>query len=77
VNCVAPGAIEIERTRQQVGDYAATWGALRPLGRIGTTQDVADAVAFLATDQASFITGQTIWVDGGLFSKPQWPREYE
>jgi NAD(P)-dependent dehydrogenase (short-subunit alcohol dehydrogenase family) len=77
VNCVAPGAIEIERTKQQVGDYAATWGALTPLGRIGTTQDVADAVAFLATDQASFITGLTIRVDGGLFSKPQWPREYE
>lgn len=77
VNCVAPGAIETERTKRQVGDYAATWGALTPLGRIGTVQDVADAVAFLATDQASFITGQTIWVDGGLFAKPQWPREYE
>ena len=59
-----------------MGDYAATWGALTPLGRIGTPQDVADAVAFPATDQASFITGQTLWVDGGLFSKPQWPREY-
>lgn len=77
VNCVAPGAIETERTKRQVGDYAATWGALTPLGRIGTVQDVADAVAFLATDQASFITGQTIWVDGGLFVKPQWPRQYD
>ncbi len=77
VNCVAPGAIETERTKRQVGDYAATWGALTPLGRIGTVQDVADAVAFLATDQASFITGQTIRVDGGLFVKPQWPREYD
>jgi len=77
VNCVAPGAILIERTMHQVGDYATTWGALTPVGRIGTTQDVAAAVAFLASDEASFITGQTIWVDGGLFTKPQWPAEYD
>lgn len=77
VNCVAPGAIEIERTKQETGDYAAAWGGLAPLGRIGTTEDVARAVAFLAGDGAAFITGQTIWVDGGLFTKPQWPREYE
>jgi NAD(P)-dependent dehydrogenase (short-subunit alcohol dehydrogenase family) len=77
VNCVAPGAIEIERTKQETGDYVATWGGLAPLGRIGTTEDVARAVAFLAGDAAAFITGQTIWVDGGLFTKPQWPREYE
>jgi NAD(P)-dependent dehydrogenase (short-subunit alcohol dehydrogenase family) len=76
VNCVAPGAIEIERTKQETGDYAATWGGLAPLGRIGTTEDVAHAVAFLAGDNAAFITGQTIWVDGGLFTKPQWPSQY-
>ena len=37
------------------------------------SQDVARAVVFLASDAAEFITGQTIWVDGGLFSKPSWP----
>jgi len=73
VNCVAPGAIEIERTKEEAGDYAGTWATLTPLGRIGTPLDVARAVAFLASDNADFITGQTLWVDGGLFSKPAWP----
>ncbi len=73
VNCVAPGAIETERTKLEIPDYAGTWGKLTPLGRIGTPQDVARAVAFFAGDDAAFITGQTLWVDGGLFSKPAWP----
>jgi len=75
VNCVAPGAVEIERTQLEAGDYAATWAKLTPLGRVGQPADVARAVVFLASDAADFITGQTIWVDGGLFSKPSWPYE--
>jgi NAD(P)-dependent dehydrogenase (short-subunit alcohol dehydrogenase family) len=74
VNCVAPGAIEVERTKLEVADYAGTWGPLTPLGRIGTPLDVAHAVMFLASERASFITAQTLWVDGGLFSHPNWPR---
>ncbi|HEU0138789.1 MAG TPA: SDR family NAD(P)-dependent oxidoreductase [Bryobacteraceae bacterium] len=73
VNCVAPGAIEIERTREEAGDYAGTWAKLTPLHRVGNPQDVAKAVVFFASDAADFITGQTVWVDGGLFTKPQWP----
>jgi NAD(P)-dependent dehydrogenase (short-subunit alcohol dehydrogenase family) len=73
VNCVAPGAIEIERTRHEASDYAGTWAALTPLGRIGQPLDVAQAVAFLAGDEAAFITGQTLFVDGGLFTHPRWP----
>lgn len=73
VNCVAPGAIEIERTKLEAGDYAATWGPVTPLGRIGQPLDVARAVRFLLSAEAEFITGQTLWVDGGLFSKPHWP----
>jgi len=73
VNCVAPGAIEIERTKLEAGDYAGTWAKLTPLGRVGEPVDVGRAVVFLASDSAEFITGQTIWVDGGLFSKPAWP----
>lgn len=73
VNCVAPGAIEIERTKLEAGNYAATWAKLTPMGRVGLPADVARAVVFLASDAAEFITGQTIWVDGGLFSKPSWP----
>jgi len=72
VNCVAPGAIEIERTRQEAGDYAASWSRITPLGRVGNPLDIGRAVVFLAGCQADFITGQTIWVDGGLFTAPNW-----
>jgi NAD(P)-dependent dehydrogenase (short-subunit alcohol dehydrogenase family) len=73
VNCVAPGAIEIERTRHEAPDYAATWAALTPLARVGQPLDVAQAVAFFVGEEAAFITGQTLWVDGGLFTHPRWP----
>lgn len=73
VNCVAPGAIEIERTRQENPEYAKTWGAITPLGRVGQVDDVAGAVVFLASDAASFITGQTLYVDGGLWTQGVWP----
>lgn len=73
VNCVAPGAIEIERTKLEAGDYAGTWASVTPMGRVGTPADVANVVAFLATPAAEFVSGQTIWVDGGLFTKPHWP----
>ena len=75
VNCVAPGAIEVERTKLELGDYAGMWSKVTPLGRIGTPRDVALAVVFLASDAADFITGQTIWVDGGLFTRPVAPAE--
>jgi 3-oxoacyl-[acyl-carrier protein] reductase len=73
VNCVAPGAIETERTQAEAQDYAETWAAMTPLGRVGTPGDIADVILYLATPGASFITGQTIGVDGGAFSKPAWP----
>jgi len=73
VNCVAPGAIEHERTKLEAPDYAETWARITPLGRVGQTADVAKVVHFLATDEAAFVTGQTIYVDGGAFSMPNWP----
>jgi len=72
VNCVAPGAIEIERTRLELPDYAGMWASRTPLGRVGQPEDVGRAVAYLASPAAEFITGQTIWVDGGLFTQPPW-----
>jgi len=75
VNCVAPGAIEIERTQSEAGDYAGTWSRLTPLRRIGTPQDVGRVVAALAGPAGEFVTGQTVWVDGGLFTRPVWPYE--
>jgi NAD(P)-dependent dehydrogenase (short-subunit alcohol dehydrogenase family) len=73
VNCVAPGAIEIERTKLETGDYAGTWASLTPLARVGQPLDVARAVAFFAGDKSDFVTGQTLWVDGGAFTHPNWP----
>ena len=75
VNCVAPGSIEIERTQQESPEYAATWAALTPLKRVGYPKDVADAVVFLVSDAGAFITGQTIYVDGGLWTRGVWPYE--
>ena len=75
VNCVAPGAIEIERTRLEDANYADTWGKITPLGRVGTPNDVGGAVVFLASKEASFISGQTVWVDGALFTQAPWPYE--
>jgi 3-oxoacyl-[acyl-carrier protein] reductase len=43
------------------------------MGRIGTPSDVARTIAFVVSDDASFITGQTIMVDGGLFTQGPWP----
>lgn len=76
VNCVAPGAIEHERTRLEAPDYAANWARVTPLRRVGTTADVARAVCFLAGADACFVTGQTLFVDGGAFAVPNWPPEY-
>ncbi len=73
VNCVAPGAIEIERTREEDPDYAGTWGGITPLGRVGQVEDIANVVTFLAGESSSFTTGQTVYVDGGLWTKAQWP----
>ena len=78
VNCVAPGAIETERTRQESPDYAGDWAKITPIGRVGTPQDVANAVCFLADDRSSFITGQTLNIDGGVFTRANWPyKAYE
>lgn len=73
VNCIAPGAIATERTASEAGDYAATWSPITPLRRIGTPQDLVGPMLFLISDAASFITGQTLYVDGGVFSQAPWP----
>jgi NAD(P)-dependent dehydrogenase (short-subunit alcohol dehydrogenase family) len=73
VNCIAPGSIESERTRAEDPDYAGTWSKLTPLGRVGRAADIAPTVVFLASQGASFISGQTVWIDGALFTKAQWP----
>jgi NAD(P)-dependent dehydrogenase (short-subunit alcohol dehydrogenase family) len=65
----------VERTKAETGDYAGTWAPLTPLGRIGLPIDIAKAVLFFASAQSEFVTGQTLFVDGGLTSRPHWPYE--
>jgi 3-oxoacyl-[acyl-carrier protein] reductase len=67
VNCVSPGFIETDMTAAHVqGDVREALLKQIPLGRIGGAKDVADAVRFLVSPQASYITGQVIRVNGGL-----------
>lgn len=73
VNCIAPGAIATDRTASEAGDYAATWSAVTPLRRVGTPADLTGPLLFLISDAADFVTGQTLWVDGGAFSQANWP----
>ncbi len=75
VNCIAPGAIATERTAAEAGDYAATWARATPLRRVGSPADLTGPLLFLISEAAAFVTGQTLWVDGGAFSQANWPYE--
>jgi 3-oxoacyl-[acyl-carrier protein] reductase len=66
VNALAPGFIETDMTHQMDSGLAEKIKTMTALGRYGTPDDVAEAVAFLASDQAGYITGQVIGIDGGL-----------
>ncbi len=66
VNAVAPGFIETDMTSQLSEDQVAEMLARVPLGRMGSSDDVADAVAYLVSDAAGYVTGTTLAVNGGL-----------
>ncbi|MBQ9944292.1 MAG: SDR family oxidoreductase [Clostridia bacterium] len=66
VNCVSPGVIETDMMNAYSAEDKAALRDETPLGRLGKTEDVAAAVKFLLSDDASFITGQTLSVNGGL-----------
>jgi 3-oxoacyl-[acyl-carrier protein] reductase len=68
VNAVAPGFIDTSRTREQVGAARQVNVARTPAGRLGTPEEVAATVAFLASDDASFYVGATLSVNGGLMT---------
>jgi NAD(P)-dependent dehydrogenase (short-subunit alcohol dehydrogenase family) len=67
VNCVAPATVETAMTQGRDGDYFAHRAAETALGRIGTPEDVAAAVAFLCGEAAGFVTGAVLDVNGGSF----------
>ncbi|WP_195573073.1 3-oxoacyl-[acyl-carrier-protein] reductase [Paenibacillus sp. 1001270B_150601_E10] len=67
VNCVAPGFIETEMTDVLPEETRAELMKSIPLARLGSPEDVAKAVLFLASDDANYMTGQTLHVDGGMY----------
>ncbi|HET9270195.1 MAG TPA: 3-oxoacyl-[acyl-carrier-protein] reductase [Vicinamibacterales bacterium] len=68
VNVVAPGLVATDMTQALTDKTQGDWSAQIPLGRIGTPEDVAAAVCFLASDEASYITGQVLAVNGGMYT---------
>ena len=67
VNAVAPGLIDTDMTRAISGGAHEDWASRIPLKRLGTADDVAAAVSFLASDEASYITGHVLAVNGGMY----------
>lgn len=68
VNVVAPGLIDTDMTRAMAGASREDWSSRIPVGRLGTPEDVAHAVCFLASDEASYITGHVLAVNGGMYT---------
>jgi 3-oxoacyl-[acyl-carrier protein] reductase len=67
VNCVAPGFIETDMTDKLPEDTRSSLMAQIPLARLGRPEDIARVVRFLASDDAAYMTGQTLHVDGGMY----------
>ncbi|WP_343670394.1 3-oxoacyl-ACP reductase FabG [Paraburkholderia heleia] len=67
VNCVAPGFIDTDMTKDLPAEQQAALKQQIPLGRLGSPDDIAHAVAFLASPQAAYITGATLHVNGGMY----------
>jgi 3-oxoacyl-[acyl-carrier protein] reductase len=67
VNVVAPGLVDTDMTRALTGAAQADWASMIPAGRLGLPTDVAAAVCFLASDEAAYITGHVLAVNGGMY----------
>jgi 3-oxoacyl-[acyl-carrier protein] reductase len=67
VNAVAPGMIDTEMTRAIASGAQDSWASRIPMGRLGASEDVAGSVVFLASDEAAYITGHVLAVNGGMY----------
>jgi 3-oxoacyl-[acyl-carrier protein] reductase len=67
VNVIAPGMIDTDMTRAINGRGQVDWAAQIPLGRLGSVDDIAAAACYLASDEAAYVTGQVIAVNGGMY----------
>lgn len=67
VNVVAPGFVDTDMTRAIADSVKTDWATMIPLGRMGRPDEIAAAVSFLASDEASYITGQVLAVNGGMY----------
>jgi NAD(P)-dependent dehydrogenase (short-subunit alcohol dehydrogenase family) len=80
VVAICPGSVDTPLLRataamaspQNPDDALAQWGLKHPIGRIGRAEEIAEVVLFLSSEQASFITGEYVCVDGGLMAKGAW-----
>jgi NAD(P)-dependent dehydrogenase (short-subunit alcohol dehydrogenase family) len=69
VNAVCPGTVDspwVRRLVEEVGESLDSLRARQPMGRLGTTEEIAEAIAYLASDAAAFVTGSVLVIDGGL-----------
>lgn len=74
VNAVGPGDIRTERLGPHTQDDEGRRGGMVPLGRVGEPSEVAAAVSFLASEEASYVTGQVLYVDGGMLAQLRVPQ---
>ncbi|KAI8713880.1 hypothetical protein NCS52_01233900 [Fusarium sp. LHS14.1] len=72
INSVSPGVISTSTGRQEIAGPAGKFVTMSPAGRVGVPQDIVNAVAFLVSSDASFITGNDLLVDGGIVSCLRW-----
>lgn len=69
VNCIAPGAIATEMAKDSIALFGKDWVKSIPIPRYGTVQEIADLVLFLSSNEANYITGATIDINGGLYMR--------